>query len=141
MNFIEDVLESFPAARPALVAIDARGNRRVWGFGELVARSAGLAGAMAARGIGRGDVVLTLIGNRPEWVVSMLACFRIGAVALPCNTQLRSADLAHRVTVAEPKLAIGEAELLVELPDGLPTLDLDDVREDPRRGDRTGFAR
>ena len=127
MNFIEDVLESFPAARPALVAIDAEGNRRVWGFGELVARSAGLAGAMAARGIGRGDVVLTLIGSRPEWVLSMLACFRIGAVALPCNTQLRSADLAHRVSVAEPKLAIGEAGLLAELPDGLPTLDLDQI--------------
>ena len=127
MNFIEDVLESFPAARPALVAIDAEGNRRVWGFGELVARSAGLAGAMAARGINRGDVVLMLIGSRPEWVLSMLACFRIGAVALPCNTQLRSADLAHRVSVAEPKLAIGEAGLLAELPDGLPTLDLDQI--------------
>ena len=32
----------------------------------------------------------------------MLACFRIGAVALPCNTQLRGGDLAHRVEVAKP---------------------------------------
>ena len=54
MNFVEDVLEQFPAARPALVAIDESGERRTWGFGELVARSAGLAGAMAARGAGRG---------------------------------------------------------------------------------------
>ena len=102
MNFVEDVLERFPAARPALVAIDSAGERRVWGFGELIARSAGLAGALAERGIGRGDVVMTLIGNRPEWVLSMLACFRIGAVALPCNTQLRPGDLAHRVGVAGP---------------------------------------
>ena len=29
---------------------------------------------------------MTLIGNRAEWVLAMLACFRIGAVALPCNT-------------------------------------------------------
>jgi len=50
MNFIEDVLERFPAARPALVAIDAEGRRSVWGFGELVARSAGLAGAQGAEG-------------------------------------------------------------------------------------------
>ena len=51
MNFVEDVLERFPAARPALVAIDADGERRVWGFGELIARSAGLAGrAGGARG-------------------------------------------------------------------------------------------
>src|SRR5690349_14934026 len=99
MNFVEDVLEQFPAARPALVAIDENGERRTWGFGELVARSAGLAGAMAARGVGRGDVVMTLIGNRPEWVLAMLACFRTGAVALPCNTQLRGKDLELRVRV------------------------------------------
>ena len=93
MNFTEDVLNAFPAARIALVAVDEDGRRRKWGFGELVARSAGLAGALEARGIGRGDVVMMLIGNRAEWVLAMLACFRVGAVALPCNTQLRRADL------------------------------------------------
>lgn len=127
MNFIEDVLERFPAARTALVAIDADGARSSWGFGELVARSAGLAGALQARGVGRGDVVMTLIGNRPEWVLSMLACFRIGAVALPCNTQLRRGDLAHRVQIARPVLAVGEAALLGEMPDGVPSIDLDDL--------------
>jgi len=127
LNFVEDVLESFPAARPALVAIDADGNRRVWGFGELIARSAGLAGGLAARGVGRGDVVLTLIGNRPEWVLAMLACFRIGAVALPCNTQLRRGDLAHRVDLADPAIALGEAELLGELPGSVPAMDLEEL--------------
>ncbi len=127
MNFVEDILERFPAARPALVAIDEAGERRVWGFGELIARSAGLAGAMRARGIGRGDVVITLIGNRPEWVLAMLACFRIGAVALPCNTQLRGKDLELRVEIAGPKLAIGEAELLAKLPVGVATIDLEGV--------------
>lgn len=127
MNFIEDVLERFPAAHPALVAIDAAGERRVWGFGELVARSAGLAGALEARGVGRGDVVMTLIGNRPEWVLAMLACFRTGAVALPCSTQLRRGDLAHRVEVAKPAIVIGEEHLLGELPAGTAALGLDEI--------------
>ena len=127
MNFVEDVLERFPAAQAALVAIDEGGERRVWGFGELIARSAGLAGAMQARGVGRGDVVITLIGNRSEWVLAMLACFRIGAVALPCNTQLRDKDLELRVAVAGPKLAIGAAALLATLPGGVATMDLDEV--------------
>ena len=127
MNFVHDVLEGFPAARPALVAIDERGERRIWGFGELVARSAGLAGALQVRGVGRGDVVMTLIGNRPEWVLSMLACFRIGAVALPCNTQLRGKDLDLRVRVAAPALAIGEADLLGALAAGVPTMDLEEL--------------
>jgi acetyl-CoA synthetase len=127
MNFIEDVLEGFPAARPALVAIDENG-RRVWGFGELIARSAGLAGAFRARGVGRGDVVMTLVGNRVEWVLSILACFRIGAVALPCNTQLRGKDLALRVEVAEPVLAVGEEELLERLGGSVPVMGLEELR-------------
>ena len=48
-------------------------------------------------GIGRGDVVMTLIGNRPEWVLGMLACFRLGAVVLPCTEQLRAKDLRLRI--------------------------------------------
>ena len=127
MNFTEDVLGGFPAARIAMVTVEESGARRAWGFGEVAARSAGLAGALEARGVGRGDVVMTLIGNRAEWVLAMLACFRVGAVALPCNTQLRRHDLAHRVTVAAPALALGEARWLSELPDGIDYMDLDDV--------------
>jgi acyl-coenzyme A synthetase/AMP-(fatty) acid ligase len=126
VNFVEDVLESFPASKPGLVAIDRDGRRRIWHFGELSARSAGLSGALAARGVGRGDVVMTLIGDRPEWVLSMLACFRLGAIALPCSPQLRSADLAHRIAAANPRLAIGEAEYLTELPGGVDAIDMDD---------------
>src|SRR5687768_14005087 len=69
---------------------------------------------------------MTLIGDRPEWVLSMLACFRLGAIALPCSPQLRSADLAHRAAAANPTLAIGEAEYLTELPDGVDAIDMDD---------------
>jgi acyl-coenzyme A synthetase/AMP-(fatty) acid ligase len=129
VNFVEDVLERFPASMPGLVAIDREGGRRIWHVGELVARSAGLSGALAARGVGREDVVMTLIGNRAEWVLSMLACFRIGAVALPCNPQLRRADLEHRARDASPMLAIGEEDCLRELPDGIPAMTLAEVAE------------
>jgi acyl-coenzyme A synthetase/AMP-(fatty) acid ligase len=127
MNFIEDVVERFPAARPALIEVDAAGNRRLHHFGELFARSAGLSGAFAARGVRRGDVVMTLVGSRPEWVLALLACWRMGAVALPCNPQLRHKDLELRVQTANPKLALGEARYLSELPDGVPYMDMDDV--------------
>ena len=129
MNFIEDVLERFPSARPALVTISRDGERRVWGFGELIARSAGLSGAMAARGVGRGDVVMTLVGNRIEWVLAMLSCWRMGAIALPCSTQVRRHDLELRVSAAGPVLCIGEEELLDELPDGVPAMTMADVEQ------------
>lgn len=127
MNFTEDVLERFPASRPLLVAISRHGERRIWHAGELIAMSAGLSGAFAARGVDRGDVVMTLVGNRIEWVLSLLACWRMGAVALPCNTQLRRADLEHRTRVAGPALCVGEPDLLAELPEGIPYMTLDDV--------------
>ena len=127
MNFTEDVLSNFPAARLAMVTVGEDGERREWGFGEVLTRSSGLAGALVARGVGRGDVVMTLIGNRPEWVLAMLACFRIGAVALPCNTQLRRADLAHRIAVSDPAIALGEERWLSHLPDGVPFMGLDEI--------------
>jgi acetyl-CoA synthetase len=127
MNFIEDVLERFPSARPALVTISREGERREWGFGELIARSAGLSGAFAARGVSRGDVVMTLVGNRVEWVLSLLACWRIGAIALPCSPQLRRHDIEHRVSAANPVLCVGSDDLLDQLPDGVATMTLGEV--------------
>ena len=129
MNLISDLLEAFPASRPALLAIDAEGGRRVCHFGELVAMSAGLSGAFAARGVGRGDVVMTLVGNRLEWVLSLLACWRMGAVALPCSTQLRRRDLELRAGVAGPTLCVGDEDLLGELPDGIPYMTLAELAE------------
>src|ERR1044071_6506703 len=111
-------MERSPASQLGIVSIDAEGNRRDWYFGELVAKSAGLSGAFAARGVGRGDAVMTLVGNRIEGVLSLLACWRMGAVALPCNTMLRRHDLEHRVSAANPKLCVGEEALLVEMPEG-----------------------
>jgi acyl-coenzyme A synthetase/AMP-(fatty) acid ligase len=106
MNFSRDVVDAAPAGDRALVEIARDGRRREWSFGEVADASARLAGAFAARGVRRGDVVLTLIGNRPEWVLAMVACFRIGAVALPCNEQLRAADLRTRLAAADPRLVV-----------------------------------
>jgi acyl-coenzyme A synthetase/AMP-(fatty) acid ligase len=126
VNFVE-LMEGSPASRLGIVAIDSEGNRRDWYFGELIACSAGLSGAFAARGVGRGDVVMMLVGNRVEWVLSLLACWRMGAVALPCSTQLRRHDLEVRVAAADPKLCVGERALLAELPGGIATMTMDEV--------------
>jgi acyl-coenzyme A synthetase/AMP-(fatty) acid ligase len=127
LNLIEDLMERSPASRLGIVAIDAEANRRDWHFGELVACSAGLSGAFLARGVRRGDVVMTLVGNRIEWVLSLLACWRMGAVALPCSTQLRRHDLELRVAASQPKLCVGEERLLAELPAGVPAMTLAEV--------------
>jgi acyl-coenzyme A synthetase/AMP-(fatty) acid ligase len=128
VNFIEDVMERSPASRLGIVVVDAEGNRRDWHFGELIARSAGLSGAFAARGVARGDVVMTLVGNRIEWALTLLACWRMGAVALPCTPQLRRHDLELRASAA-PELCVAGEDLLAELPDGVPAMTLAEIAD------------
>jgi acyl-coenzyme A synthetase/AMP-(fatty) acid ligase len=106
VNFTRDVVDAAPSSRAALVAIGRDGSRSTATFGKVADRSARLAGTLARRGVRRGDVVMTVIGNRPEWVHAMLACLRIGAVALPCTEQLRPADLRARMDLVEPRAVL-----------------------------------
>ena len=115
MNFAREIVDASPPDRLALVELRHDGTRKEWTFGEVADRSARLAGRLVAEGVGRGDTVMTLIGNRPEWVLTMVACFRIGAVALPCNEQLRARDLQLRLDVADPALIVADARNLGEL--------------------------
>ena len=70
---------------------------------------------------------MILAGNRIEWLLAMLACWRMGAIALPCSTQLRRHDLELRVVAARVALCVGTDELLGELPDGVPTMTMPEV--------------
>ncbi len=124
MNFATDVVERADPRARALVEIDRDGRRREFTFGEVADASARLAGALQARGVKRGDVVMTLIGNRPEWVLTMVACFRIGAVALPCNEQLRAKDLAQRIAAATPSLIVADERNAPELTAAAPACEV-----------------
>lgn len=108
MNFARDLIAARPSEDLALVELRRDGARQTWSFSEIESSSARLAGVLLRRGVGRGDVVMTLIGNRPEWVLTMMACFRIGAVVLPCTEQLRAKDLRLRLEVAAPSLIVAD---------------------------------
>jgi acyl-coenzyme A synthetase/AMP-(fatty) acid ligase len=120
VNFARDVLQDQPPERLALVEVARDGNRKEWTFGDVEQRTATMAGGLAQRGVGRGDVVMTLIGNRVEWVLSMMACLRIGAVALPCTEQLRAKDLRLRLAVAHPALIVADERNRAELEAAAP---------------------
>lgn len=115
MNFARDTVDAAAADRLALIELARDGSRREWRFGEVADRAARLAGTLAAHGVRRGDTVMTLIGNRPEWVFAMVACFRIGAVVLPCTEQLRAKDLRLRLDTACPALVLADERNAAEL--------------------------
>jgi acyl-coenzyme A synthetase/AMP-(fatty) acid ligase len=108
-NFATSVVERLAEERPddrALVAISDDGGRQSFTFAEVARAGAQAAARLHQLGIRRGDVVMTLMGARPEWVFTMLGAWHLGAVALPCSEQLRRKDIAFRVTSAKPKLTV-----------------------------------
>jgi len=131
MNFTRDVVDAADPSRLALVCISADGDRREVAFGEVADRSARLAAELVQRGVGRGDAVTTVVGNRPEWAYAMLACWRIGAVAQPCTEQLRPADLAPRIEKVDPRAVIADErdrQLVLDAGFDGPLLTLPDPR-------------
>src|SRR3954469_16271489 len=102
------MVDAAPRSRLALVALARDGRREEISFGEVSERSKRLAGVLLKRGVRQRDVVMTMIGNRPEWVYAMVACFRIGAVVLPSTEQLRPGDLRARFDKVEPRLVIAD---------------------------------
>ena len=106
MNFARDVVEAADPHRLALVERARGGGRREWSFGEVARAGRTLAAHFDERGVARGDVVMTLVGNLPDWVATMVACFRQGYVVLPCTEQLRAKDLRMRLGVAAPALVV-----------------------------------
>src|SRR6478735_7062878 len=109
MNFARDVVEAADPRRLALVERPRHGHpRREWSFGRVARFAETVAHHFDDLGLRRGDVVLTLLGNRPEWVLTMVACFRQGYAVLPCTEQLRATDLRLRLDVTEPALVVAD---------------------------------
>ncbi len=92
--------------RPALLYRDQRLS-----YGALAQRLAGSAGALAARGIGEGDIVALLMKNSAAFIELSLAVSHLGAVLLPINYRLGVEEVAYIVGHAGVKLLLVDDEL------------------------------
>jgi acyl-coenzyme A synthetase/AMP-(fatty) acid ligase len=115
LNWATAVVEAAAPERLALVELARDGSRQEWSFGQVTELAHRFAATLHQHGVRRGDVVMTLIGNRPEWVCALVACFRQGFVALPCNEQLRAGDLRERLQTAQPACVIADPRNQAEL--------------------------
>jgi len=95
--------------RPAL--IDPDGGRS-WTYAELGRDVARLAGGLAARGVGPGDVVTVQLFNGPEWALLYLATQWVGAVFSPVNFRFSAGETAHVLDDGEPALLVYDASLV-----------------------------
>ncbi len=75
-------------------------------YTEMRDRTARLAGALAARGITKGDRVIIYMPMVPEAAIAMLACARLGAIHSVVFGGFAAAELAARINDATPKAVI-----------------------------------
>jgi acetyl-CoA synthetase len=98
---------------PALVVVAEDGSSEEVSFDAMAARSDRVGRWLLGLGVGRGDPVLLMLGNRAELWDVMLAVMKIGAVIVPTATAAGAADLADRV-------ARSRARAVVTTPDQTP---------------------
>jgi len=73
--------------------------------------AARMAAALAARGVGRGDRVAALCGNRIELMDLILGCGWLAAIVVPVNTALRGSSLRQVLDVVRPAFLLAEPDL------------------------------
>jgi acyl-coenzyme A synthetase/AMP-(fatty) acid ligase len=85
-------------------------NERKFSFNELKLLSSKGAGALKRIGIRRGDKVLVILPNIPEWWEVMLALMRLNAVPIPATTLHTSKDIKYRLSATDVKAIIATDE-------------------------------
>jgi len=70
------------------------------------------AAVLAARGVGKGDVVGIMLRNSPNTVLAMLAAVKCGAVGGMLNYHQRGEVLAHSLGLLKAKVLIAETDLV-----------------------------
>ncbi|WP_395311446.1 AMP-binding protein [Mycobacterium sp. AMU20-3851] len=64
-------------------------------FAEIDAAASALAATLQHRGLQTGDRVAIYLQNDPQWLVTLLAAWKIGAVPVAVNPMLRAEELRH----------------------------------------------
>lgn len=87
-----------------LAVRDNRGD--AYSYGQVMQKSAHLAGHLQAQGISRGDVVTVCMPNWVDTVVAFLAILRAGAVVNPVPVNYGRADLAYAISKCQSRALI-----------------------------------
>ncbi|MGI8863201.1 MAG: AMP-dependent synthetase/ligase [Solirubrobacteraceae bacterium] len=95
-------------------------------WGKLLTRVDAVAGGLAKLGLGRGDTVAIMLGNRPEFHVVDLASAMLGATPFSIYTTYPAEEIRYLCTDAATRVAIVEQAYLpaiLEARRELPELD------------------
>ena len=109
-TFLDDRLAHWAEANPDGEAFTYLG--RTWTWSQTDERVRRLAGALKAKGIGRGDVVSFLDKNHPSCVELTMAASTIGAANAIINFRLAGDEVDYAVNDSGAKLLLVGTELM-----------------------------
>jgi len=112
-------------SRVALLWEDETGARATLTFHDLQRHADRLANALSGLGVRAGDKLAIILPQRPETAIAHIACYQLGAVAVPLSFLFGPDALEFRLDDAEAKLAFVDAASLPNLAairDRLPRL-------------------
>ena len=132
--------KSIPAMVAEAVAQNPDGEALVCGdrrmtWHEVAQQSAQIAAGLQKLGLQRGDRVAVLLGNRIEFVLTMLGAAHAGLVTVLLSTRQQKPEIAYVLTDCGARLLIHEAALADRVPDAGAIPDVTHriaVDDDPR---------
>jgi len=74
-----------------------------------------LAAALAGRGLGRGDRIALYLQNMPQFVIGLLAAWKLGATAVPVNPMLKERELRYVLSDSGARAIISLQDLWNEV--------------------------
>jgi len=108
------LLDNAAHRHPEGLALVSGAQRLSWR--QLHQQVAQLAAGMQAVGLGAGDRVAMLLGNRIEFVVTLFAATRLGAIAVPMNIREQTPGLTYMLEHSGAQLLVHEPDLVDRLP-------------------------
>jgi O-succinylbenzoic acid--CoA ligase len=108
MNIINSIRPSEVKIVPGTVAIVQ--DKKEITYVELYSLANKTANFLRQKGINENDIVTLLFNNSPEFIVTVLALWEIGAIPVPLNTRLLERDLNEQITFLTSKFTIKSKE-------------------------------
>jgi long-chain acyl-CoA synthetase len=96
---------------------------REYTWAELNALTSGMATALQRRGVRPGSRVALMSSNRPEFVVALRACWKLGAAVVLLSPAWKRGEVEHALALTKPSHAVGDHPVLAE---AMPMLHLDE---------------
>ncbi|MGD0683098.1 MAG: class I adenylate-forming enzyme family protein, partial [Terracidiphilus sp.] len=126
-DHLATLLDDYRRYDRKIAVVRHKGNRRrVTTYGEIARLAGRFAALLAQRSIGPGDRVLLWGENGAEWIAALYGCMLRGVLAVPLDAYGTTEFAARVAADVQPKLAVGDALLLHQLPLDYPRLTFED---------------